>query len=339
MKAAVLHEFKKPLVIEEVARPQIVADEVLIAVEACGVCHSDLHVADGDWKQFAGIVKKPLILGHEVAGRVAEAGAGVHDLKIGDRVGVPWLYWSCGECEFCTEGNENLCVKQGITGVTVDGGFAEFLKVRATHATRIPAGLSALEAGPLFCAGVTVQRALKKAQISRGQRVAIFGVGGLGHLAIQLARALGAEITAVDISESKLAAARTLGAAKTLNAATSDLAKEFRRSGGVHVAMVTSGAKAAYNSAFAALRPTGMLLVVGLPAEDICFPPIMMAAREVRIQASAVGTREDLREVLALAAQGKLHCEVAVRPLAQINEILDEMRRGEISGRIAVTPN
>src|ERR1700689_1509301 len=339
MKAAVLHEFKKPLVIEEVARPQIVADEVLIAVEACGVCHSDLHVADGDWKQFAGIVKKPLILGHEVAGRVAEAGAGVHDLKIGDRVGVPWLYWSCGECEFCKEGNENLCVKQGITGVTVNGGFAEFLKVRATHATRIPAGLSALEAGPLFCAGVTVQRALKKAQISRGQRIAIFGVGGLGHLAIQLARALGAEITAVDISESKLAAARTLGAAKTLNAATSDLAKEFRRSGGVHVAMVTSGPKAAYNSAFAALRPTGMLLVVGLPAEDICFPPIMMAAREVRIQASAVGTREDLREVLALAAQGKLHCEVAVRPLAQINKILDEMRRGEISGRIAVTPN
>ena len=169
--------------------------------------------------------------------------------------------------------------------------------------------------------------------------MAIFGVGGLGHLAIQLAHALGAEITAVDISESKLAAARTLGAAKTLNAATTDIAKEFRRSGGVHVALVTSGSKAAYDSAFAALRPTGMLLVVGLPAEDITFPPILMAAREARIQASAVGTREDLREVLALAAQGKIRCEVAARPLSQINEILDQMRRGEISGRIAVTPH
>ncbi len=338
MKAAVLREFKNPLQIEEVARPQIAADEVLIQVEACGVCHSDLHVAEGDWKQFAGIVKKPLILGHEVAGRIAEAGDGVRDLKIGDRVGVPWLYWSCGECEFCKEGNENLCVKQSITGVTVDGGFAEFLKVRATHATRIPANLPALEAAPLFCAGVTVHRALKKAKIARGQRVAIFGVGGLGHLAIQLALALGAEITAVDISESKLAAARTLGAARTLNAATTDIAKEFRRSGGVHVALVTSGSKAAYDSAFAALRPTGMLLVVGLPAEDITFPPILMAAREARIQASAVGTREDLREVLALAAQGKIRCEVAARPLSQINEILDQMRRGEISGRIAVTP-
>ena len=339
MKAAVLHEFKKPLAIEEVARPQIAADEVLIAVEACGVCHSDLHVAEGDWKQFAGIVKKPLILGHEVAGRIVEAGANVRDLKIGDCVGVPWLYWSCGECEFCKEGNENLCAKQSITGVTVDGGFAEFLKVRATHATRIPSALSALEAAPLFCAGVTVHRALKKAKISPGQRLAIFGVGGLGHLAIQLAGALGAEITAIDISETKLETARTLGAAKTLNAATTDIAKEFRRSGGVHVAMVTSGSRAAYEAAFASLRPTGMLLVVGLPAEDICFPPILMAAREVRIQASAVGTREDIKEVLTLAAEGKVRCEVAARPLSQINEVLDQMSRGEISGRIAITPH
>ena len=339
MKAAVLHEFKAPLKIGDVPRPQIAADEVLIEVKACGVCHSDLHVAEGDWKQFAGIVKRPLILGHEVAGRVAELGASVRNLKIGDRVGVPWLYWSCGECDFCREGNENLCVKQSITGVTVDGGFAEFLKVRASHATRIPDSLSALEAAPLFCAGVTVHRALKHAKISPGQRLAIFGVGGLGHLAIQLGRALGAEITAIDISESKFEMARSLGAARTLNAKTSDVAKEFRRSGGAHVALVTSGAKAAYDTAFACLRPTGMLLVVGLPAEDICFPPIMMAAREVRIQASAVGTREDLREVLALAARGKVRCEVAARPLSQVNEVLDEMRRGEISGRIVLTPN
>jgi len=339
MKAAVLHEFKAPLKIEDVPRPKIAADEALIAVEACGVCHSDLHVAEGDWKQFAGIVKRPLILGHEVAGRVVELGLDARDLKIGDRVGVPWLYWSCGECEFCREGNENLCVKQSITGVTVDGGFAEFLKVRASHATRIPDSLSALEAAPLFCAGVTVHRALKHANISPGQRLAIFGVGGLGHLAIQLGRALDAEITAIDVSESKLEMARSLGSVKTLNAATGDVTKEFRRSGGAHVALVTSGSRPAYDTAFAALRPTGLLLVVGLPAEDICFPPIMMAAREVRIQASAVGTREDLREVLALAAQGKVRCEVAARPLSQVNEVFDQMRRGEIPGRIVLTPN
>lgn len=337
MKAAVLHEFKRPIAIEDVPRPRPSADEVLIAVDACGVCHSDLHVAEGDWKQFAGIVKRPLIMGHEVAGRVIELGAGVRELKVGDRVGVPWLYWSCGECEFCREGNENLCAKQSITGVTVDGGFAEFIKVRASHATRIPENLSALEAAPLFCAGVTAHRALKHARISPGQRVAIFGVGGLGHLAIQLARALGAEITAIDVSESKLATARSLGAEKTVNAATSDAAKELRRAGGVHVALVTSGARAAYEAAFASLRPSGVLLVVGLPAEDICFPPIMMAAREARIQASAVGTREDLREVLALAAEGKIRCEVTSRPLEHVNEVLDQMRRGEISGRIALS--
>ena len=336
MKAAVLHQLKTPLSIEDVARPRPAEDEVLIEVEACGVCHSDLHVADGDWKQFVGIVKRPLIIGHEVAGRVAETGVGVRDLKIGDRVGVPWLFWSCGECEFCREGNENLCAKQQITGVTVDGGFAEFLKVRASHATRIPDGLSALEAAPLFCAGVTVHRALKHANISRGQRLAIFGVGGLGHMAIQLGRALGAEVTAVDISDSKLEMARALGAARTLNAASSDVVKEFRRSGGAHVALVTSGAKAAYDTAFACLRATGILLVVGLPAEDICFPPIMMAAREVRIKASAVGTREDLREVLALAAEGKIRCEVAARRLEDVNAVLDEMRRGEISGRVVL---
>ena len=173
MKAAILHDFKKPLSIEEVERPHPEAGEVLIQVEACGACHSDLHVADGDWTQLAGIVKRPLILGHEIAGHVVEKGPAVHDLQIGDRVGVPWIHWSCGECEFCREGNENLCSRQKITGVTVDGGYAEFVKAPATHALKIPDGLSALEAAPLFCAGLTVYRALKGAGIVPGQRVAL----------------------------------------------------------------------------------------------------------------------------------------------------------------------
>ena len=196
------------------------ADEVLIQVEACGVCHSDVHVADGDWPQFAKIVKRPLILGHEIAGRVAEKGANVRDLEIGDRVGVPWVYWTCGECEFCKEGNENLCSKQKITGVTVDGGYAEYFKAPASHALKIPDGLSPAEAAPLFCAGVTVYRALKQSGISRGQRVAVFGLGGLGHLAVQIGREFGAEVTAVDISDEKLTRAKSLGAAKALNNST-----------------------------------------------------------------------------------------------------------------------
>ena len=337
MRAAVLREFKKQLTMEEVARPVPSSNEVLIEVEACGVCHSDLHLADGDWPQLAGMVKIPLILGHEIAGRVLEKGAEVRDLEIGDRAGVPWIHWTCGECEFCREGNENLCLKQKITGVTVDGGYAEFVKAPASHTMKIPDSIPSPEAAPLFCAGLTVYRALRQARISPGQRVAVFGVGGLGHLAVQIGRALGAQVVAIDIAEPKLALAASLGASGTLNAASTDVVKALRDEGGAHVALVTSAAKAAYDMAFSCLRPTGTLLVVGLPSGSLCFPPIQMAAGEIHIQASAVGTRQDLREVLALAAAGKLRCQVAPRPLAQVNTVLDELRLGQVSGRAVLT--
>jgi propanol-preferring alcohol dehydrogenase len=338
MKAAVLGEFKTPLSIEDVDQPQPDAQEVLVEVEACGVCHSDLHVADGDWPQLVPITKRPLILGHEIAGRVVEKGAAVHHLEVGDRVGVPWVNWTCGECDFCRAGNENLCVKQKITGVTVDGGYAEFVKVPASHATRIPDGLSAVDAAPLFCAGVTVYRALKHANIQPGQRLAVFGVGGLGHLAVQIGLGLGAIVTAIDVFDEKLAYAKSLGASAALNAATVNVVKELRRAGGVHTALVTSASKKAYDTAFLCVRPTGMLLAVGLPSESICFPPILMAATEVRIQASSVGTREDLQEVLALGAAGKVRCQTATRPLAQVNEVLEQLRHGQVSGRIVLLP-
>jgi alcohol dehydrogenase, propanol-preferring len=336
MKAAVLHEFKTPLSLEEVPLPEVGADEVLIEVEVCGVCHSDLHVADGDWAQLAGIVKKPLILGHEIVGRVAERGAAVEAIRVGDRVGVPWVQWTCGQCEFCREGNENLCVKQRITGVMVDGGYAEYAKAPASHVIKIPDALSSEQAAPLLCAGVTVHRALKQAEIRAGQRLAVFGVGGLGHIAVQIGCAAGAEVTAIDVSEEKLALAKSLGAARTLNAATSNVAKELRRAGSVHVAIVTSAAKSAYDMAFYCVRPTGTLLVVGLPANEISFPAILMAGREIKIKASSVGTREDLHETLAMGAAGTIHCQVTARPLAEVQDVLGELSRGEVSGRVVL---
>ncbi len=339
MKAAVLHEFKRPLEIEEVDPPRPEAEEILIEVEACGVCHSDLHVADGDWPQLARIVKKPLILGHEIIGRVVEKGRAVQTLGVGDRVGVPWLHWSCGECEFCREGNENLCARQKITGVTVDGGYAEFAKAPASHAITVPDNLSSLEAAPIFCAGVTVYRALKHSGISRGQRLAVFGIGGLGHFAVQIGRALGAEVVAIDVSDEKLALAKSLGASQTFDASSTDVAKRFREIGAAHAALVTSAAKAAYETAFNCVRPSGVLLVVGLPPDDICFPPILMAAREIRMQASAVGTRQDIAETLELAAGGKVRFQVSARPLAEANEVFGQLRRGRVSGRIVLTPH
>ena len=339
MKAAVLHEFKQPLAIENASEPKPGNDDVLIQVDACGVCHSDLHVAHGDWPQFASIVKKPLILGHEVVGRIVEKGRSVTGLQPGDRVGVPWIYWTCGECEPCKEGNENLCTRQKITGVTVDGGFAELLLAPASHVTRIPERLPSNEAAPLFCAGVTAYRALKQAEIVPRQRVAVFGVGGLGHVAVQIAREMGADVAAIDVNEEKLELAKSLGASDVVNAASTDAGKYFRKQGGVHVALVTSAAKAAYDAAFQALRPAGTLLVVGLPAENICFPPIMMASKEVRIRASAVGTRADVNHVLAMAGAGKLRCQVSNRELEQANEALQELDAGKVSGRLVLSLN
>lgn len=336
MKAAIVQEFKEPLSIEETEAPTPAADEVLIKVEACGVCHSDLHLAEGDWPQMAKIVKTPLILGHEVVGRIVEKGSAVQHLNLGDRVGVAWIYYACGECELCLEGNENLCPKQQITGATVDGGYAELMKAKASHVVKVPDVLSSEEAAPLFCAGVTVFRAIKKSNIQQGQRVAVFGIGGLGHLAVQIAKSFGAEVIAVDVSAEKLEFAKSLGAAHTINAATENTQKQIQSLGGAHLALVTSAAKAAYDSAFYSLRAGGTIAVIGLPAEPLTFPAIAMVAREARIIASAVGTREDLREVLALAAEGKLKCKIETRSLAQVNEVLNEMKAGKISGRVVL---
>lgn len=338
MKAAVLHEFKTPLSLEEIARPEPADGEVLVRVEACGLCHSDVHVADGDWPQFNRILKRPLVLGHEIAGRIAAVGHSVEGWAIGDRAGIPWIHWTCGECELCRDGNENLCARQQITGVTVDGGFAEFVKAPASHVARIPEGLESAASAPLFCAGVTVYRALSKANIRPGQRLGVFGVGGLGCYALQMGRELGADVLALDISDDKLERARKLGARQTFNAATPGVHKELRRAGGLHVALVTSGSKAAYDAAFQCLRPTGTLLVVGLPAEHLCFPAVTMAAGEVHIQASTVGTRADLAAVLDMAAAGKLESQVETRPLAAVNEALDDLRHGRVSGRIVILP-
>ena len=338
MKAAILHEFKQPLIIQEIDRAEPGPEDVLIRVEACGVCHSDLHVADGDWRQFAGIIKRPLIPGHEIAGRVVERGAAVNSLVVGDAVGVPWLHWTCGDCDLCRSGYENLCVAQKITGVTVDGGYAEFVKAPASHTEKIPHGLALIEAAPLFCAGLTVYRALRQAQVSPQHRLAVLGIGGLGHLAVQIGVALGAEVIALDVSEEKLALARSLGASSALNAATPGAAKAVRSHGGVHVAIVTSASRAAYDLAFSCLRPTGTLLAVGLPAENVCFPPIMMAAKEAVIRASSVGTRQELHDVLAMAAAGKVRCQVTSRPLEDVNEVLEELRQGRVTGRIVLVP-
>lgn len=336
MKAAVLRDFAKPIAIEDLETPEPGPGEVLIKVHACGVCHSDLHLAHGDWDLLKRVTKLPLVLGHEVAGTIAKTGPGVDAFVLGDRVGVPWLHWSCGECEYCREGREVLCGKQAITGVTVDGGYAEFLRAKASHVARIPDSVSFEEAAPLFCAGLTVYRALKSSGLAAGQRVAVFGVGGLGHLAIQIVKARGAVAIAVDIAEDKLALARELGADHAINAATEDTRKTLRGLGGAHVVMVTSASKAAYESAFGCVRKGGTLAVVGMPPEAVPVSMVSLVAGEIRVVASAVGTREDLRELLELAGAGAVRCRYETAPLEQAAEALNRLERGAVSGRIVL---
>jgi propanol-preferring alcohol dehydrogenase len=339
MQAAVLTEFGKPLTVEDVPTPDPLPDEVLIQVSACGVCHSDLHIADGDLPGFRAVTKARVIPGHEVVGTVVRCGQSVTHLNVGDRVGVAWLYRACGKCEQCQEGNENLCrVNSAVTGMTVDGGYAQLMCANAAYAVRIPDELSDYEAAPLFCAGVTSYRALKKAHVVAGQRVAVFGIGGLGHLAVQLARAIGAEVFALDVSEEKLVFARELGAHHALNAADPDALKSIRKRGGVHAAVVTSAAPAAYASAMKSLRPNGTLCVVGLPSDPLQFHALALVATETHVVGSAVGTREDLRAVLDLAAKGLVRCRVEISPLAKVNEVFDAMRRGTIHGRVVLDP-
>ena len=336
MKAAILPDFGQPLRIEEVPQPVPEADEVLIQVEVCGVCHSDLHIVHGDLPGFRAGTKPRLIPGHEVVGRVVGKGAAVQHLALGDRVGVAWLHSACGVCEQCREGLENLCRKGVVTGLMVDGGYAEFMRAKASHALRVPDALSSAQAAPLFCAGVTVYRALKNAQAAAGQRIAIFGIGGLGHLAVQIARAMGAEVVALDVAEDKLALARELGAVAAFNVTDPDALKSVRQLGGVHVAVVTSAAKPAYDMALKCLRPAGTLAVVGLPAEALSWPALALVGSEVRIVSAAVGTRDDLRAVLALAQAGQVVCRIEEAPLASVNEVLDRMGRGAISGRMVL---
>ncbi|HEV8385293.1 MAG TPA: zinc-dependent alcohol dehydrogenase [Candidatus Acidoferrales bacterium] len=342
MRAATLKEFGSPFLMEEIPRPVVAADEVLIKLEACGVCHSDLHMAHGDWPDVAAKMSWPATLGHEAVGRIVELGANVrknadaNEMVVGKRVGVGWLYSTCGDCEHCLDGAENVCLKRKVTGIAAPGGFAEFMRIRASHAIPIPENLSSIEAAPLFCAGLTVFHACRNAGLRDGQKVAVFGIGGLGHLALQLAKLAGAEMIAVDVSEEKLAFAKKLGATQTVHAGDPEASNSLKEGGEPHLAIVTAPAKSAYDLAIRTLRRRGTLTVVGLPKEDLTFFADDLVVSEHKIISSAVGTRAEMRELLALAAAGKIRCEVESYRLEQINDVFARMQKGELLGRAVI---
>jgi len=331
MKAAVVHEFGKPLSLEQRAVPRPAAGQILVRTVACGVCHTDLHAIDGDWPVKP---KLPFIPGHECVGYVAAAGSAV---KEGDRVGVPWLHSACGTCEYCLRGWETLCPQQQNTGYSVDGGFAEFVLAPANYVGHIPVSLSATETAPILCAGVTTYKGLKETETKPGDWIAIVGVGGLGHVAVQYATAMGLHVAAVDISDDKLDLARRLGAELTVNATVEDPATVIRNQvGGAHGVLVTAVSPKIFRQSIEMLRRGGTCSLVGLPPGDFSTPIFDVVLKRLTVRGSIVGTRMDLQESLQFAAEGKVKPAIETQPLDAINDVFKRLKAGTVNGRIVL---
>lgn len=334
MKAAVLHEFNQALQIEEVDIPTPGPGQIVVKMQASGVCHTDLHAVEGDWP-----VKPtpPFIPGHEGVGLVTAVGEGVNNVKEGDRVGVPWLYTACGHCTHCLGGWETLCLSQKNTGYSVNGSFAEYVLADPNYVGHIPESVDSIEIAPVLCAGVTVYKGLKMTDTKPGDWVVISGIGGLGHMAVQYAVAMGLNVAAVDIDDEKLEFAKKLGVTLTVNAKNTDPGEYLQEEiGGAHGALVTAVSAKAFDQALTMLRRGGTLVCNGLPTGDFPVSIFDTVLNGITIRGSIVGTRLDLQESLEMAASGKVKATVAAEPLENINDILDRMRDGKIEGRIVI---
>lgn len=335
MHAAVVVEFGKPLAMQEWAIPVPGPGQILVKTEACGVCHTDLHAAKGDWPLKPSV---PFIPGHEAIGIVVELGAGVTAVKEGDRVGVPWLYSACGHCEYCLSAWETVCADAKFGGYTQNGGFAEYILADPNYVAHIPKGLDARAAAPLICAGLTSYKGIKETKAKPGDWVAVSGVGGLGHLAIQYAKAMGLFVAAVDIDDSKLAHAKNLGADLLVNAKHGDAADAVKKGtyGGAHGVLITAPSLIAFKQGVGMTRKTGTCVLVGLPPGEFPVPLFDVVANCITIRGSFVGTRQDMAETLAFAAAGKVKVDFELQRLSAINEVFDRLEHGKVPSRVVL---
>lgn len=333
MKAAVVTKFGAPLEIQNVDQPPINSRQILVKVAACGVCHTDLHAAHGDWPVKP---SPPFIPGHEGVGEVVEVGKEVTNVKVGDRVGVPWLHSACGCCRHCITGWETLCGGQQMTGYTVNGGFAEYVAADPQYVGILPEGLGYADAAPILCAGVTVYKGLKETDCKPGDWVVVSGIGGLGHMAVQYARAMGYRVIGVDIAEQKLNLARQLGAEVVVNASVEDPVETVQALGGAQGVLVTAVSNTAFSQGVGMLAPRGTMSLVGLPPGDFALPIFDVVLHRKTIRGSIVGTRQDLAEALDFAARGEVKAHYTTAKLEDINDIFSRMMENEIDGRVVM---
>ena len=334
MTAAVVEKFGEPLVVQEVPIPTPGPGQALVEVFATGVCHTDLHAVDGDWP-----IKPtpPFIPGHEGAGIVAALGPGVTHLREGDRVGTAWLFSACGHCDYCLSGWETLCLEQQNSGYSVNGSFAQYVLGQADYLGRIPKNLSFVDAAPILCAGVTTYKGLKMTEARPGEWVVISGVGGLGHVAIQYAKAMGLHVAAVDLGPEKMTLARKLGAEVTIDAKTQDPAKEIQKQiGGAHGVLVTAVSLIAFKQAVGMLRRGGTCVLNGLPPGEFPVSIFDVVLNGYTIRGSIVGTRLDLEQALAFAAEGKVKATIEKLPLESVNDVFSRLKKGQVNGRVVL---
>src|ERR671911_108503 len=335
-RAAVVHEFGSPLTVERVPAAELTPGQVRVKVEASGLCHTDIHAAHGDWPVKP---SPPFVPGHEGVGIVVELGSSVTEVAVGDRVAMPWLGYACGTCDYCVSGWETLCLEQKNMGYSMDGGFAEYAKAYARYVVKVPEGIDPFDAAPLTCAGVTTYKAVEVAGTRPSDLVAVFGVGGLGHLAVQYAAIAGGRVIAVDLIDDKLALARELGAEFTINAAKEDPIEAIQRLGGADQAIALAVSPRAFEQAYGSLRRGGTLVFVALPADnEVKLPIFETVLNGITIVGSIVGTRADLREVFELHAAAKTHVIRETRPLDAVNDAIADVEAGRVAARIVFEP-
>jgi len=336
MRAAVVQKFGEPLVIEDRPIPEPGPGQITVRMQASGLCHTDIHAAHGDWPVKP---EPPFVPGHEGVGTVHALGAGVTSLRPGETVAVPWLGYACGECKHCLTGWETLCLRQQNTGYSVDGCYAEYFLADAAFAAKVPAGVNVFDAAPLTCAGVTTYKAVKVGNVRPADLVAISGIGGLGHLALQYAKIFGGTVAAIDITDEKLQLAKELGADIVIDARTEDPAEVLQAHGGADVAIGLAVDDKSFATAYAGLRRGGRLVLVALPAAGTLSIPVFdTVLNGTSVIGSIVGTRADLTDVFALHALGRTKVIYETRDLGTVNESIADVLHGRAKARIVLQP-
>ena len=326
-----------PLKLTEISRHEIEnSKEILIKIEACGVCHSQLHGIEGDWKELGIPPTLPTVPGHEVVGLVKEIGNDVKKFKIGDRVGITPLMGSCMNCQYCNEGKEYLCDNMEVTGESLKGGYAEYITVSEDFATKVPQNMKPEYAAPLFCAGITAYKAVKAAEPKRNKKIAIFGIGGVGHMAIQFAKVEGCEVSGISRKEKHLDVAKKIGADNVFvytHEQEKFLSKLNQDYGLFDAAVVFAPVDEVTDTAIKSVKKGGTVIIA-----TVGKIPNFLAFEEKTVRGTLIGSRRDMEEVIDISVKHNIQVVTETFPLKQANEVLQKLKNSEIDGRAVLIP-